>query len=334
MHVKLKALTSLPAEYKSSILTEASRVFAYEIEGLQALSGSLDGQFVRAIDILMHVKGRTILTGMGKSGHIAVKIGATLSSTGQTSLFVHPAEASHGDLGMITPQDAVIALSNSGETAELHNVVSYTRRFEIPLIGITSRPNSTLAKVCDVALILPEVTEACPMGLAPTTSTTMMLALGDAIAMCLLNLRNFSPNEFQTFHPGGNLGARLSRVRDYMHMGQSIPLIGHMTIMSDALIEMTQKGFGCVGVLDTQEQIIGIITDGDLRRHLSPDMLRQKAYEVMSHDPLLIDENTLMEQALKILNDHKVTCLFITKEDTLKPVGIIHIHDLLRAGIT
>lgn len=324
-------------KYVSKIIEQAKHTLTCEIEGLQALSDSLDQQFVRAIDVLSQISGRTILTGMGKSGHIAIKIASTLSSTGQPALFVHPGEASHGDLGMITQHDAVIALSNSGETAELHNVVAYTRRFNIPLIAITSRQKSTLAQICDVALILPQATEACPMGLAPTTSSTMMLALGDTIAMCLLNLRNFSANEFQIFHPGGSLGARLSKVSDHMHRNEFLPIVYENSLMSDVLLEMTKKGFGCVCVLDGDKNMVGVITDGDLRRHLSSNMLVKKACDVMNKTPLSIGPSTLMQEALKILNDNKITSLFVVENSSgqvKNPIGIIHIHDLLRAGIT
>jgi arabinose-5-phosphate isomerase len=312
-------------------LVSARRVLEIEADALGALAGSLGEPFRRALDILAKVKGRVVVSGMGKSGHIGHKIAATLSSTGTPALFVHPAEASHGDLGMITTDDAVLAFSNSGETSELADIVAYAKRFEIPLIAVTGGKDSALADAADVALILPESEEACPMGLTPTTSTTVMLALGDAISVALLERKGFSPDEFHVLHPGGKLGQRLIKISDIMHKGEEIPLTGPDTLMADALIKMSAKSFGCVGVIGSDGALLGVITDGDLRRHMNPELVGRKASEVMTKDALSINPEMLASVALGIMNVRAITNIFVTKDD--RPVGILHIHDCLRAGV-
>ncbi len=319
-------------------LDVARKVLATEASGLQALSASLDGQFKRAVDLLdgraPAETRRVVVSGMGKSGHVARKIAATMASTGTASLFVHPAEASHGDLGMIVAGDAVLALSNSGETAELADLVAHTRRFGVPLVVITGRAGSTLALAADVALVLPPSPEACPMGLAPTTSTTMQLALGDALAVALLTRRGFDATDFRVFHPGGKLGAKLRRVREVMHGNDSLPLTTADTQMHTALLTMTERRFGCVGVIDVDGRLSGIITDGDLRRAMGPTLLDQQAGAVMTRAPRTIGPEALAAEALRVMNDPQrpVTALFVVDEAGV-PVGILHIHDLLRAGV-
>ncbi|MCE3230092.1 MAG: KpsF/GutQ family sugar-phosphate isomerase [Alphaproteobacteria bacterium] len=330
----LKAVARRVAE-ESPVLETARTTLLTEISGLQALAASLDGNFEEAIDMITTLSGRVIISGMGKSAHVARKVAATLASTGQPAYFVHPGEASHGDLGMITPQDLVIVFSYSGQTQELNSLIAYTRRFNIPLIAITGKETGTLAKVATLVLPLPEVAEACPMGLAPTTSTTMMMALGDALAMALLSQRGFSSKDFRILHPGGNLGNSLARVGDRMHKGGELPLVKEDTPMSDVLLEMSAKGFGCIGVTNDQGFLIGVITDGDLRRHMSPDLLTQKAADIMTLNPATILPDTLMAQALAFLNQKSITSLFVVESLTApaKPCGIIHIHDFLRMGV-
>ena len=310
----------------------ARRVLATEIAGLTALAKSLDRAFVEAIDALAAVQGRVIVTGMGKSGHIARKIAATLASTGTPALFVHPGEASHGDLGMIAPGDAVIALSNSGDTAELADILAYTRRFRIPLIAMTRRSESALADAADVALVLPASAEACSLGLAPTTSTTMMLALGDAIAVALLERRGFSAEDFQALHPGGQLGQQLLRVADIMHEGAAVPLVKRGASMADTILIITAKSFGCAGVTDEAGRLIGIITDGDLRRHMGTALLAERVETVMTPTPKTIRPQALAAEALGQMNAQAITSLFVV-DDAWRPLGILHIHDLLRAGV-
>lgn len=312
-------------------LVVARRVLATEARAIDALAASLGGQFGAAIDTLAAVGGRVVVTGMGKSGHVARKIAATLASTGTPALFVHPGEASHGDLGMITAEDAVLALSNSGETPELGNLVAYTRRFSIPLVAMTGRPASTLVDTADVALVLPDSPEACPMGLAPTTSTTVMLALGDAIAVALLERKGFSAENFHVFHPGGRLGQRLVRVRDIMHGGAAVPLATFGTAMAEALLTMTAKSFGCVGITDREGVLAGIVTDGDLRRHMSENLLALSAETVMTPAPKVISPDALAAEALALMNGASITSLFVVADR--RPVGIVHVHDCLRAGV-
>ena len=312
-------------------LVSARRVLETEIAGLRALFHALDAGFARAIDMLERVNGRIVVTGIGKSGHIARKIAATLASTGTPAQYVHPAEASHGDLGMITVDDAVIALSNSGETAELADIVDYAKFRGIALVSITARADSTMAKAADVALIIPDGPEACPMKLAPTTSTTVMLALGDAIAVSLFERRGFSQEDFRALHPGGQLGLRLIPVRDIMHKGKDLPLVALEADMTEAIIEMSGKRFGCVGVVDP-ERLVGIITDGDLRRHIREDIFAMTAADVMTGNPKTADEDALAAQVFGMMNDNKITNVFVVRSGV--PVGIIHIHDILRAGIS
>jgi len=315
-------------------LRVAREVLGTEAAGLQALAASLSGDFSAAIDLLASASGRVVVSGMGKSGHVGRKIAATLASTGTPALFVHPAEASHGDLGMIVAGDAVLALSNSGETAELADLVAHARRFALPLVAITARPQSALAQAADVALILPVAAEACPMGLAPTTSTTMQIALGDAIAVALLTRRGFTADDFQSFHPGGRLGARLRRVRDLMHTGEAIPVADPDMRMAAALVLMTEKRFGCLGVRGADGALQGIVTDGDLRRAMGPDLLSRRVRDIMTHAPRTIGPDALAVEALHVMNarERPVTALFVV-DGGGQAVGILHVHDLLRAGL-
>lgn len=319
-------------------LDAARRVLALESEALTALAASLDDRFAKAVTLLAGATGRVVVSGMGKSGHVARKIAATMASTGTPALFVHPAEASHGDLGMIVAGDAVLALSNSGETPELADLVNHAKRFGLPLVGITGRDGSALARAADVALVLPDAPEACPMGLAPTTSTTMQLALGDAIAVALLTRRGFTAADFRVFHPGGRLGARLSRVKDLMHGAEELPLATPETRMDAAIVAMTAKRFGCLGIVDAEGRLTGIVTDGDLRRGLEArgggDLLSRSVAEVMTRTPRTIGPQALAVDALRVMNmsERPVTALFVVDGEG-RPVGILHIHDLLRAGV-
>lgn len=311
------------------------RTLSIEAAGLAALGEMVDGALgdviERATRLIEGARGRVIVTGMGKSGHIGRKIAATLASTGTPALFLHAAEASHGDLGMVTPDDVLLAISWSGETAELGDVVHYARRFAVPLLAMTSNAESTLGRAADVVLVLPRAEEACPNGLAPTTSTLLQLALGDALAVLLLERRGFSASDFRIFHPGGKLGARLLKVADLMHQGTEMPLVRFGTPMSDVLIEITGKRFGCCGVLDDSGRLAGIVTDGDLRRHMSADLLTQPAEAVMTRSPLVVRPEDLASAALGLMNRRPVTVVFAVAEDA--PVGILHIHDILRAGV-
>src|SRR6516164_4048521 len=283
-------------------LDVARRVIRAEIDGLEDLSEALDARFEDAVGACVAARGRIVVTGLGKSGHIARKVAATLASTGTPAQFVHPVEASHGDLGMIGSADAILALSNSGETAELADIVAYSRRFEIPLIAITGGSRSTLAEAADVVLLLPSAAEACPMGLAPTTSATMMMTLGDALAIALLERKGFSSADFRLFHPGGRLGRRLLRVRDIMHTKEHIPVVPLGLRMSEAILEMTAKSFGCVGVCDSAGRLIGVITDGDLRRHMDPSLLLRTVGDVMHRHPKTIAASVLAMDALGLMN--------------------------------
>ena len=327
------ANTAIPTAAPTAIEV-AQGVLAAEAAGLRALSASLDAVFDAVVERLAACTGRVVMSGMGKSGLVARKIAATLASTGTPSLFVHPAEASHGDLGMIVPGDAVVALSNSGETSELADLVAHTRRFDIPLIAITTRANSALARASDLTLLLPPAPEACPMGLTPTTSTTMQAGLGDAIAVALLTRRGFTANEFSAFHPGGRLGAQLKRVRDLMHVGDSVPLATETTPMDRALLLMTGKGFGCLGVLAGDGVLMGVLTDGDLRRAMGPDLLQRRIGDVMNRTPRTIGGDALAAEALRAMNKEPrpVTSLFVL-DAAGRPEGILHVHDLLRAGV-
>jgi arabinose-5-phosphate isomerase len=322
----------------------AAQVLRAEAEGIAMLARAvapgeaLGACLIRALDAIARLPGRVVVVGIGKSGHVGRKIQATLASTGTPSLFVHPAEASHGDLGMIQPGDAVLALSNSGETAELADVIVHSRRFGLTLIAITSNAGSTLARAADIVLLLPAAPEACPMGLAPTTSTTMQLALGDALAVALLQRRGFSASDFGLFHPGGRLGARLRRAGELMHAGDAVPLAGPELPMLQAVMLMTSKAFGCLGITGPDGRLVGIITDGDLRRTLGRDLdcdLRSlRTGEVMNVAPRTIGPDMLAAEALRIMNagPRPITSLFVVDE-AQRPVGILHVHDLLRAGI-
>ena len=330
------------AKQKPSKIAEAEagrRVLALEAEALGTLARSLGEEagaaaFARAVGLLAAATGRVIVSGMGKSGHVGRKIAATLASTGTPAQFVHPAEASHGDLGMIARSDAVLALSNSGETPELGDLIAYTRRFDIPLVALVGKAPSALAEAADAALVLPPVAEACPLGLAPTTSTTLMLALGDALSVALLERRGFSADDYRQLHPGGKLGARLLKVEDLMHKGPEMPLIGADARMAEAVLVMTEKRFGCVGVVEPASangKLIGLVTDGDLRRHMAPDLLEQKVHAVMTRGPWTIAPRLLAAEVLKEMNDRKLYRAFVVEDG--RPVGIVHILDLLRAGV-
>jgi arabinose-5-phosphate isomerase len=296
-----------------------------------ALQGPLGSAFAAAVGLILEAKGRVIFTGLGKSGHVARKIAATFASTGTPAFFVHSAEASHGDLGMITADDVIVALSWSGEQPEMKNLITYAKRFRIALIAMTAESESTLAKAADVALTLPKAREACPHNLAPTTSSLMLLALGDALAIALLEGRGFTSVDFSVLHPGGKLGAMLKYVRDLMHTGDAVPLRPLGTKMSDALVEMSSKGFGCVGIVDGRGHIVGIVTDGDLRRHMRPDLMTALVDDIMTRNPKTIDRDLLASEALEMLNSAKITTLIVT--EARKPVGIVHLHDFLRAGV-
>lgn len=321
-----------PVAAPAADVANAQRVLAAETAGLQALQASLGARFVEALDVLER-GDRVIVSGMGKSGHVGRKVAATLASTGTPAYFVHPAEASHGDLGMIASGDVVLAISNSGETAELSGVLWYVKRFGIKLVAVTSRGHSVLAQAADVALILPDVPEACPMGLAPTTSTTMTLALGDAMAIALLERKGFTPARFGDLHPGGRLGQRLVKVGDLMHAGDDVPTVRPDTLMADALIEMSARSFGCVAVIDGEHRLLGIITDGDLRRHMNAGLLAQTAAEIMTPRPRTIRAEALAAEAVRIMNatGKGITSLFVVEDERL--VGIVHVHDCLRAGV-
>ena len=328
------ARSSAPADHRD--IEAARRVLRLEAEGLSALGAALDDSLIAAVDAISGTSGRTIVTGMGKSGHIARKIAATLASTGTPAHYVHPGEASHGDLGMVARDDAVIALSNSGNTPELSDIIAYTRRFSIPLIALTSARDSMLAEQSDIALVLPKTPEACPMGLAPTTSTTLMLALGDALAVALLERRGFTPQDFQVLHPGGSLGSKLLRVADLMEGGDHLPLCNPSTPVSEAIIGMTRsfgfhRSFGCVGVIDGQGSLIGVVTDGDLRRHMDSGLLDRPASEIMTEGPQTIRPQALAAEALGLMNAKQITGLFVVEDG--RPVGFLHIHDCLRAGV-
>ena len=313
----------------------AVRTLDLECEGLQALRATLDQQlkepFRVAVATLAAARGRVIVTGIGKSGHVGQKLAATFASTGTPAFFVHPSEASHGDLGMITREDVIVAISWSGESAELGNILTYSRRFKVPLIAITSRPDSTLAKQSDVVLELPRAKEACPHGLAPTTSTTMQLAIGDCLAIALLETKGFTAHDFSVFHPGGSLGANLKFVADVMHSGEQLPLVTEGKIMSEALVTMTQKSFGCLGVVDGRGRLVGMITDGDLRRHMGPELLKARVQDIMTKKPNTLSPGMLASAALERINSLKRTQMFVV--DKGKPVGVVHVHDLLRAGV-
>jgi arabinose-5-phosphate isomerase len=327
-----------------SALRSAARTLELETQGLIALSAALDQElgdaFGAAVGVLAAAAGRVIVTGIGKSGLVGQKVAATLASTGTPAFFVHPSEASHGDLGMIKPEDAIVALSWSGEALEIGSIITYSRRFKVPLIAITSRATSTLARQADVVLALPQAKEACPHGMAPTTSTTMQVAIGDCLAIALLEHRGFTAQDFKVFHPGGSLGAQLRFVSDVMHTGDSLPLVPEGKAMAEAIVTMTEKSFGCLGVVDAKGRLVGMITDGDLRRHMGPGLLHARVEEIMTREPKTLPPDTLCSAALEKLNSLKrgdasrppgVTQMFVV--DKGRPVGILHVHDLLRAGV-
>jgi len=317
------------------LISSALRTLDAEAGGISALGMALrDGlgqAMVRAVHLIRNAPGRLIVTGMGKSGHIGRKIAATFASTGTPAFFVHPGEASHGDLGMITPDDVIMALSWSGETVELKNLIDYSRRFKIGLIAMTAEADSTLGRACDVALVLPHAREACPHNLAPTTSSLMQLALGDAIAIALLESRGFTELDFKALHPGGRLGAMLKFVRDVMRAGDGIPLAVTGSRMSDAIVEMSAKSVGCIGITNPGGQLIGIITDGDLRRHMQPGLTEAHVDDVMTKGPKTCRPDQLVSEVLEILNASKITAIFVV--ENAKPIGVVHLHDLLRIGV-
>lgn len=308
----------------------ARKALSIEIEGLMSLTQVLNKSFQEVIDILFSIRGKIIVSGMGKSGHVARKIAATLASTGSAAYFVHPGEASHGDLGMIGREDALILLSNSGETAELKDMVNYSRRFSIPLISMVKKVNSTIGKASDICLVLPDIAEAALVN-APTTSTTMMMTLGDLIAICLAERRGFNKEDYKIFHPGGQIGVDLLQVRELMHGDDEIPMVNIDDKMSEVILVMTSKKFGCAVVVDSRKKIQGIITDGDLRRNINEGLLNKVALEVMTKTPFTIREDDLASKALNMMNKNSITCLFVESDNYVK--GIIHIHDCLRAGI-
>ncbi|MGB0919991.1 MAG: KpsF/GutQ family sugar-phosphate isomerase [Alphaproteobacteria bacterium] len=326
--------------YKPDI-EAGKRVLELEAQGLTQLAAGLDENFGKAIDVILGVKGRLIVSGMGKSGHVGKKIAATFASTGTPAFFVHPGEASHGDLGMIGREDGLMILSNSGETAELGDLIAHAKRWDVPLIGIASNPTSKLLSAATVGLLLADAPEACPNGLAPTTSTTQQLALGDALAVALMARRGFSADDFRTFHPGGSLGAKLMPVQEIMHKGDALPLVTEATPMRDALVTITSKSFGCAGVLNQDGALTGVITDGDLRRHLeqgaSSDPLGATAADFMSAAPKTIAQSALVAEAAGVMNRARITALFVVDDAAAadappKPIGLIHLHDCLRAG--
>lgn len=334
--IKALNIPDAPAEMRAQDVQNALRVTAMELDGLAALRHALEGELglrlSQVVDFLYRSSGRLIITGMGKSGHIGRKLAATFASTGMPAHFVHPADASHGDLGIIRDEDIVMALSWSGKSAELSDIVAYTRRYHVPLIAITSQAESALGRAADIALILPEMPEACPHGLAPTTSTTAELVLGDALAICLLSRRNFTSQDFRQLHPGGTLGVRLRQVRDLMHGGQDVPLVPQDSLLTAAIFEMTSKRFGVTGIVDAAGTLVGVLSDGDLRRAFEAGFYDRPAAEVMSRDPKTIAPEALAEQALGRLNALRITCLFVIENG--KPTGIITVHDLLQAGVT
>ncbi len=314
-----------------AFLKTARQVVTDEAHALDALAESLNGDFAEAVQLILQANGRIIISGIGKSGHIGHKIAATLASTGTPAYFVHPAEASHGDLGMVSKDDVVLAISNSGEAPELVNLLAFTRRFGIPLIGLSSMPESTLMKQADVHLLIPSMGEACGFGMVPSISTTLTLAMGDALAIALMKHRDFKPEDFRAFHPGGKLGAQLSTVRDLMHA--DLPVVRSGTSMSEALLVMSQKSFGVVGVTDDADRLLGIVTDGDLRRNMD-GLLNKTTDEVMTRDPLTIAPNAMAEEAVGIMNDRKITSLFVVDPDADgQAQGLLHIHDCLRVGL-
>ncbi len=327
------SLLKTPLDRQAS-LASALRTVATEQAGVAALANALENglaePFARAVDLVSGIDGRVIVTGVGKSGHIGSKIAATLASTGTPAFFVHPAEANHGDLGMIAKDDAIIAMSWSGESKELQGIIAYSRRFSIPLIAITSGESSALARAADVVLLLPPAPEACPHGLAPTTSALLQLVIGDALAIALLEGRGFTPDHFRTFHPGGQLGANLMQIREIMHVGDKLPLVVSGTGMREAILELSRKGFGCVAITATDGDLVGIITDGDIRRHIGSNLLEMTVDEVMTRSPKTAKPETLVATALQTINSSAITSLMVV--DGRRPIGLVHLYDLLRIG--
>ncbi len=322
-----------PLDSQASIAS-ALRTVATEQAGVAALAAALENglaePFARAVDMISKIEGRLIVTGVGKSGHISSKIAATLASTGTPAFFVHPAEANHGDLGMIARDDGIIAMSWSGESKELMGIVAYSRRFSIPLIAITAGETSALARAADVVLLLPRAPEACPHGLAPTTSTLLQLVIGDALAIALLEARGFTPDHFRTFHPGGQLGANLTQIREIMHVGDRLPLVASGTGMREAILELSNKGFGCVAITEADGALVGIITDGDIRRHIGSNLMEMSVDQVMTKKPKTATPDTLVATALHTINNSAITSLMVV--EGRRPVGLVHLHDLLRIG--
>jgi arabinose-5-phosphate isomerase len=316
---------------KKSYVNSAIKTIETEIEGLKSLLNFFGENYIQAVDLLLNCKGKVIVSGMGKSGHIANKMAATFASTGTPSFFIHPGEASHGDLGMITKDDVVILLSNSGETKELKDIIYYCKRFDIPTIGIIRRLESELTKASTVALVLPAIPEANAVN-APTTSTTMMLALGDALAVSLIDAHGFNSEKFGIFHPGGKLGSNFLKVRDLMRVGKDIPLVKDSQKMPEVLLEITSKHLGCSGVVNNSNQLIGIITDGDLRRHIDRIFLDHTAIEIMTKDPITTSPESLAVEAISIMNKKSITSLLVLDEEK-KVTGILHLHDCLRSGV-
>jgi arabinose-5-phosphate isomerase len=333
---RLKSIEGGKRTSSSASCESAVRTLGLEGEGIAALRSALSGHmaepFNEAVRLLKSARGRVIVSGIGKSGHVGQKIAATFASTGTPAFFVHPSEASHGDLGMITREDVILALSWSGETVELKNIITYSRRYSVPLISLTSRAGSALGQQSDVVLCLPQAKEACPHGLAPTTSTTMTLALGDCLAIALLEAKGFTAHDFKTFHPGGSLGANLKYVSDVMHKADRLPLAHKKELMSDAIVTMTAKALGCLGIVDKKGKLIGVVTDGDLRRHMGDDLLSARAGDIMTAKPKTIEPGMMASAALELINASRITTLFVVNEDG-KPIGIVHVHDLLRAGV-
>ena len=317
------------------IVASARKVIEIEQHGLKLLHDGIDDAFVRAVNLILETKGRVIISGMGKSGHIGQKIAATLASTGTPSFFIHPAEASHGDLGMLTKNDTLITISNSGESREMGDIISFSRRFSIPMIAITGCATSSMARAADIVLLIPnkeQAPEACPLGLAPTTSTTTTLALGDALAVALLEMRGFTREQFRDRHPGGKLGNVLMRVTDVMAKGSDMPIVKPDMMMADALVVMTEKSLGCLGVVDDEGILIGVITDGDLRRHMTADIIVRSAGDIMTKNPKTIPPDMLGSEAVGLMNKAKITNVFVVDPEG-KPLGLLHLHHLLQAGV-
>ena len=312
----------------------AKQTIDREVEALRVLENSLDETLTKALDVLQYTKGRVIITGMGKSGHIARKIAATMASTGTPAFFLHPGEASHGDLGVVTTDDTVIAISNGGESKELSDILVYCKRFSVPTIAITKNPQSSLGKNCDMVLKLPDNGEACPLGLAPMSSTTATLVMGDILAANLMVRKGFTADDFKLRHPGGKLGSILRHVSDIMHTGQEMPLIDENAIMQDALLTMSAKMLGCVGIIDADGNLIGMITDGDLRRWMAPNLIEEKVSKVMTKNPRTIGKDALIAEVVNVMNNtgRGITNLFVVENK--KPIGVVHIHDCLRAGVS